>query len=51
MPYHVAVVSECFATVVTLEGLVSGVCPHVLLQGPGSAKLLSAQFTPEKGQS
>ena len=47
VPDHVAVVSKCFTTVVTFEGLVPRVGPHVLLQCPGSAELLSAQLAPE----
>lgn len=44
MSYHVGVVSEGLATVVTFEGLVARVCPHMFLQGPGSTELLSAQL-------
>ena len=49
MSYHVGVVSEGLATVVTFEGLVARVCPHMFLQGPGSTELLSAQLAPEQG--
>lgn len=44
MSDHVAVMSESFTTMVTLERLVPCVGPHVLLQGPGCAELLSAQL-------
>lgn len=44
VPDHVAVVSECLATVVAFEGFVPCVCPHVLLQSPRRAELLSAQL-------
>ena len=49
MSDHVAVMSESFTTMVTLERLVPCVGPHVLLQGPGCAELLSAQLAPTEG--
>ena len=46
MSDHVAVMSESFTTMVALEGLIPRVGPHVLLESPRCAELLSAQLAP-----